>query len=750
MIKSLARHGAFIFTILPPFAALLAIVDYILGVFILYPQPGLSLSVHLTSLVMTTGLFCLLSLGFGSVFAVILTLVERVLPTARADQDEDDSGSRQTAIALVDWILGPAGSNWKTTTAAMAGALAIYAVCFFVLEPIIVEETRFVGHVAVIFGIAISIVVTASIYRLTVARQVNLAGHRVLLVLGLCGALFYAATEPAWRIAPMLRWPYLLASLFALTCLAIALIGEESSEDTAKTHRVLTYLTVAFLGCSAWTVATYDAKDISHAELHTRTRLYAPVYRLIQGPLDYDGDGQPALLGGSDCREFDDGVGFSLLEAPDNGVDDNCIGGDPTLEEATDLPPDDSSTLPHEASEVALNVFFICIDTLRADYVGREYEGHSLTPNLDAFAESSVTFERAYAPSTHTNESIPSMMSGEYPSNWHQWKLFFGLDTTIAQRLGAENYETAAVLSVPYGRERLVRGFQYIDNELGRPNRTKLPITSPEVTNRAIDYLDRRDDQRPLLMWVHYFDPHGYYVPHEASPDWLGSETKRDFYAHEVYGSDRAVGRFLDHLERRGYMENSVIVFFSDHGEGLGENHLHWHVRSTAEPVIRVPLIVYGPGVEPSRIDTPVSLVDIHPTVTDMLGLDPGEPKVGRTLRPALHGESLESRPVFAEMNEAGIPALWAVIDWPWKLRLDLRHNVYQLHDLDEDPSELRNLISEEPDEFDRMKSHLGQWRDRNYNVPLLEQKRRKLETRPAWKPETILGDFETKQESPK
>jgi arylsulfatase len=749
MIKTLAKNGEYLFTLVVPVVVAIGLLDYGFGILFLYREPSLSLTVHLQNLVATTGLFFMLGVALFAALSLVATLAETWLLQQSAEDQEDAEDESQTdggdvgesqIPQLLDVVVGPPGNSWRATAGVDLGFAASYGIAFAILEPIIVEKTRFVYHVAVVLAVAIGLLLPAVAYRIWVAKKPESAGYRPLLLAALALVLFYTTARPAWRVSPFTLWPYVLCTLTATSLFAVAVADEYGIRDRTWPRRVLAGTTVLFLLAGIWTVATYDADSLTHSALHSRTRLHSPTYRFIQAPLNYDGDRHAAFLGGADCEEFNPDVGFALVETAANDVDDNCIGGD--LEAAPDMgsAPDQ---LDVDTSETDIeHVIFIGIDTLRADYLGREYDGHPLTPNLDEFAASSVTFERAYAPSSHTNETVPSMMSGEYPSNWHQHTLFFGLETTLAELLGRSGFDTAAILSIPFGRERLVRGFDYVDNEVGERNRTKLPITSPEMTRRAIEFLERRDSDKPMFLWVHYFDPHGYYVPHPENPDWLRSKTKADFYAHEVYGTDRSVGRFLDYLDTEGYLENSAVVIFSDHGEGLGRRHLHWHVRSLAEPIIRVPLVIYTPTLEPTRVDTPVSLLDVYPTVAHLLGQNIEEAKAGRSLVPTLRGESLEIEPVFAEMNDAGFPTLWAVVDWPWKLKLDIRHNAYELYDLSQDEHEMRNLIREEPEQFSRLKSRLGTWRDNTYNTALIEYKRDQLEDRPPWKPSYVSGDI--------
>ena len=397
-----------------------------------------------------------------------------------------------------------------------------------------------------------------------------------------------------------------------------------------------------------------------------------------------------------------------------------------------------------ERSSPPPNVIFITVDTLRADYIGKEIGGHPLTPNLDRLASSGAWFRRAYAPSTHTTESLPATMSGQYPSRWHQRTLYMGLDRTLAEVLGELGYERIALLTLPQAYHAVMVGFEDVDNRLGTVNRSKIAITAPSLTRNALERISQRQaPQRPLFLWVHYFEPHGHYVNHPNSPSWIEGETKKAHYAREVHAVDQWIGRLLEGLSAAGLLEGSLIAMFSDHGEGLGEQGLRWHVRSAAEPILRVPLILQGPGVPAGRQEeTPVTLLDLFPTVIDSLGIEGTEARPGRSLLRLLRGEPWPLRPLFASTIYANTPLLWAVIQEDWKLVHDRQRELWSLHRLGPGLQESANQIEVEPEVAARLRHHLGIWRDENFNDAMIEARLERFPHRAPSRPPKLQGDI--------
>lgn len=157
--------------------------------------------------------------------------------------------------------------------------------------------------------------------------------------------------------------------------------------------------------------------------------------------------------------------------------------------------------------------------------------------------------------------------------------------------------------------------------------------------------------------------------------------------------ADDVLGRVLETLGALGERENTIVAFTSDHGDHLGQHNLYQKMEMH-EQALRVPLVMAGPGIRPLRCGTPVSHLDLMPTVLELLGLEHPTGLDGISLAPALAGDAaVPDRPIFAQYS--GNPTLGdirrCVIRGNQKYIYDPRDKA-ELFDLAEDPEEMRNL----------------------------------------------------------
>ncbi|MBB5156592.1 sulfatase family protein [Saccharopolyspora phatthalungensis] len=211
-------------------------------------------------------------------------------------------------------------------------------------------------------------------------------------------------------------------------------------------------------------------------------------------------------------------------------------------------------------------------------------------------------------------------------------------------------------------------------------------------------------------------------IVHLASPTEEQSLRQRRHYLANVTMIDEQIGLLLDALERRGVLDNTVILFTSDHGDCLGD-HGHSQKWTMYESSVRVPAIVWGPGrvVAGQRIDSLTSMMDFGPTVLELAGLTPPHWMEAQSLVPALRGEPWQGREyVFSEhardMILTGTELMTMVRDDRWKLVEFLDSEQGQLFDLQADPQERYDLWSAAEDaEASKAKARLlgviAQWR---------------------------------------
>jgi len=390
-------------------------------------------------------------------------------------------------------------------------------------------------------------------------------------------------------------------------------------------------------------------------------------------------------------------------------------------------------------------VVLITIDTLRADHVGPGGPaGASLTPSLDALARDGVSYADAISNCTVTRCSHVSLLTGQYP--WRHGVLDNSARVReplgLPQRLQGLGFATGAVASSLPVKD-LGPGFDWThanfpDVETGT---RKAPVKRPEQTNQAaLQFLDR-NRERPFFLWVHYFPPHGPYVPpapflrgraatggprlevsarnyekgripaYQALPGVADVAEYRRRYAGHVRYVDAFVGRLLDRLREEGLYDDALIVATSDHGESLGEHGWYFlHGNLVYEEQARVPLIVKRPrgAGSGSRVTAPVELVDVAPTIAALLGV----PDLDADGAPLPSDERPRRRHRFIQSNDAELAAIY---EGPLKLIWKRGPTVYteaaypalELFRLDRDPGEQSDLQGAEPDAARRLAAEL-------------------------------------------
>jgi len=394
------------------------------------------------------------------------------------------------------------------------------------------------------------------------------------------------------------------------------------------------------------------------------------------------------------------------------------------------------------APEQAQNAILISVDTLRADHMGMYGYERDATPHLDRFFARGTVFDQAVSPAPCTLPAVPQVLAGAW--------VVENAQPSLAELLAEAGVATAAVASQHQFRQgseqssdafalaaSVPRGFEHFDlqaidavDDHGFSTRS-----AREVTDRALAWLDERDPTVPFFLWVHYFDPHDPYEPPETfrrfganDPSSRDGDRRRDLvaaagpglpwqraghifderdvarlvdlYDGEILYTDAEIGRLLDELERTGLVDRSIVAFFSDHGEWLGEGDRWDHCRTLRDVELHVPLAVVLNGGrldEHAHVLEPVTLLDLAPTVLAAVGLDAaGKGYDGRDLR-----NRDAAAPVFAAWR-----GLAAARQRDWKLLYD-RGRPTGLYAVASDPDERRNRLGEGIPEEARLLAHI-------------------------------------------
>jgi len=312
---------------------------------------------------------------------------------------------------------------------------------------------------------------------------------------------------------------------------------------------------------------------------------------------------------------------------------------------------------PSQRPTPARNLLFISIDTLRADHLGVYGYERPTSPRLDAFARDAVVFDSAQAHSSWTLPSFASMMTSLYSATHACLNFDSQLDhsfLTLAEVLRDAGFETGAVASHVFlgKRHGLHQGFSDFDDELVLGlNDSHAAITSPVVTDKGIDWLGARADaEQRFFFWLHYFDPHELYQPHEGISEQFGTETEVDLYDGEIAFTDREIGRLLAAIERLGLSEDTVVVVVSDHGEEFEDHGNVRHGRNLHRETVRVPLMIRAPGMAPQRVAPTVRLVDLMPTLLELLDVPAPRVMEGLSVTRLMRGESQAPLPALSEL----------------------------------------------------------------------------------------------------
>jgi arylsulfatase A-like enzyme len=416
-------------------------------------------------------------------------------------------------------------------------------------------------------------------------------------------------------------------------------------------------------------------------------------------------------------------------------------------------------TTPELEPATTKNVLIIYIDTLRQDHIGAYGYTPPTSPNIDALAQKGARFANSYAPTPWTYSSTASLFTGLYPGGHgavipgeyrnEATKAAAVVQLaddvqTLADVTEKAGVRTALIARNTYLGYGLEKGWGTYDNQKGR--------TAKEQTDLSLEWLDSLGDDERFVLVTHYMDVH---TPnknrkedraHFPAVQGMDKDARNFFrrwqrrysdgnpsvvpgfeeyrarrtalYDSSIRYIDSQVGRLLEGLGDRG--RDTLVIVTADHGEEFWEHaaiekryykdprNLYGtgHGHTFFEENIRVPLIVYQPGVvAPRVIDERASLIDILPTITEFMDIPDSAPREGRSLVPALNGEASPERSLIFDSVAFGADKQ-AILSGDLKYIRSV-HETSLLFDLSVDPAEQYDVSVAHPEDVAKLEAEL-------------------------------------------
>jgi arylsulfatase A-like enzyme len=331
-----------------------------------------------------------------------------------------------------------------------------------------------------------------------------------------------------------------------------------------------------------------------------------------------------------------------------------ALGGDPPV------------TPPAKSAPRRRDVIVSTRDTLPADHIGTYGAYRPTTPAIDALAAESVVFEQAWSVWPETSGSHMSIFTSRFPSEHGVTSFIMAPAAStelLAERLRRERYLTRAFTADGgvWANAGFARGFSAYGERRSADfvYRGEAAATFADATRWVESHRDRT-----FFLFVHTYQVHDPYNPPKTHRMLFGDIPGREGvgfvanalnYDREVRFTDEQVGLFVAAIRRLGLAERTILVLLSDHGEEFGEHGGMGHGRTLHRELLHVPLIVWAPGLlAPARRAAPVSMLDVAPTVLDLVGVAPDRGHRGVSLAAIARGARGDAgRAIFGEVDRA-------------------------------------------------------------------------------------------------
>ncbi len=432
-----------------------------------------------------------------------------------------------------------------------------------------------------------------------------------------------------------------------------------------------------------------------------------------------------------------------------------------------------------QGTQKPLNVLLYMIDTLRADHTSLYGYARETTPTLKRLGAQSLVFDDCTVQATWTKPSVASLMTSLYSYTHgivHDDDTIPSGSSTLAEQLRTAGYVTASVLANPLaGRiSGLQRGFDYVSEWQAVKRYFSEPedrATDSAAVNKIVFRWLEQHREEPFFLYAHATDPHAPYRPPAGFEEKFAKpaespEFNRDFrrlkemaLSHGGFGVSRALcvhagvnperfiqravdrydGKILHNdwsleqllrkLKELGILENTLIIVVSDHGEEFWEHGWTGHGQSLYQELSHGVLLMWNPKLipVPRRVGEPVQLIDVMPTVLDLLGLKIPNAVEGQSLAPFAKGQSFQrNSPVMTsrfahpygqhdELDPENHIDSVALLDASWKLIYRenaklIGLNKIELYDRHSDHGDTKNVAAQNQPEVERMMGGMDKW----------------------------------------
>ncbi len=455
-----------------------------------------------------------------------------------------------------------------------------------------------------------------------------------------------------------------------------------------------------------------------------------------------------------------------------------------------------------------MNIVLVVADTLRKDHLPCYGNRSVIAPNLTAFARRSLVFENCFATSFPTVPARADIMTGRYTFTYLDWAPLPQNEKTLAQCLGAAGYLTFGIADTPflmrngYGYDRGFQDFSWIRGQRSGPERDDVILQrrseqdyfAPMTLKGAADWLERHH-RDSFFLYVDTWDPHepweppAYYV-RPYYPDYAGEQvaptywdyredgiTEKDLeiaracYCGEISMVDRWFGVLMERLDTLGLLDNTAVLFTSDHGFYFGEHgqfgkrRFRWPGNLSIEEgfargltlgqgltyrsplhneVTRVPLLIYLPNAGARRLDCLVGLADLMPTILELADVRVPGTVQASSLVPLLRGDASRasdfvvtsapfeevghiSRTVDDQGRETLEISPSTITDGTWDLLYAVQDAPIELYRTIQDPGHLHNVFDEHKPIAESLHGRFVNWLEKMGTSERFLEPRRRL-----------------------